>query len=221
MNTIIFDMDGVIVDSEYTYLQSKTKILNQLGYDKDISYQYQFMGTTYQYMWEKMKEELNLEESVDYYINLMNQERQNMINEDGVKAIKGVQTFIAEAYRMGFKLGVASSSPIVEIKRNLTELELINYFDVYVSGEEVNNSKPFPDIYQYAMEKLDKKPYECIAIEDTLNGATSANRADLYCVGFKNPDYPAQDLSLADKVVTSFKDLDLQALKHLNREGRE
>lgn len=65
MKNIIFDMDGVITDSEYTYLISKTEILKEEGIDKEISYQYQFMGTTYEYMWQTMKDELNLPLSIE------------------------------------------------------------------------------------------------------------------------------------------------------------
>ena len=60
MKKIIFDMDGVIVDSEYTYLESKTEILKKAGRARPIDYQYQFMGTTYEFMWQKMKDELEL-----------------------------------------------------------------------------------------------------------------------------------------------------------------
>lgn len=60
MNTIIFDMDGVLIDSEYTYFESKTNILKDAGYDIGVSYQYQFTGTTYNYMWQTMKDELKI-----------------------------------------------------------------------------------------------------------------------------------------------------------------
>ena len=69
MKKIIFDMDGVIVDSEYTYLESKTQILHAAGKDLPLSYQYQFMGTTYEFMWQTMKDELGLSEGIDYYIS--------------------------------------------------------------------------------------------------------------------------------------------------------
>lgn len=213
MNTIIFDMDGVLIDSEYTYLESKTKILNDAGYNKDISYQYQFMGTTYDYMWRTMKEELGLPLEVSDYINDMNQRRKEMIERDGVKPIKGVQKFISDLHAAGFKMAVASSSPKADIEFAMESLDLKQYFEYLVSGEEVENSKPAPDVFLYAASLLDVKPENCIAFEDTKNGSLSASYAGMYTIGFENPDYPKQDLSAADEIITDFNQVNINELK--------
>lgn len=212
MKTLIFDMDGVIIDSEYTYLESKTEILHEAGHKKEISYQYQFMGTTYDFMWQTMKDELNLPESIDFYINEMNQKRAEMIKRDGVIPIKGVQAFIKELYEAGFTLGVASSSPKREIELAMNELNIGQYMSALVSGEEVEHSKPEPDVFLKAAELLGVDPTECIAIEDTKNGSLSAHRAGMYVIGFANPDYPEQDLSVCNDKVSSFDQIDIQSL---------
>ena len=215
MKVIIFDMDGVIVDSEYTYLMSKTEILNDLGFDKDESYQYQFMGTTYEYMWGKMKEDLGLVQPVSYYIKLMNQKRKKLIVNDGVKPIKGVCRFIEELHANGFRLAVASSSSRYEIEYNLKELDLLKKFEVLVSGEEDTSSKPAPDVYLKVSNLLKISPSECIAIEDTKNGTVSAAKAGIYTLGFDNPSYPSQDLSSANEIFNDFISLDIDSLKQL------
>lgn len=87
---VIFDMDGVIVDSEYIFLSTKTEMLLDEGIDTDISYQYQFMGTAFEFMWKKIKEEKNLPGEVSEYIDEMNRRREKKIEKDGVRAIKGV-----------------------------------------------------------------------------------------------------------------------------------
>lgn len=207
MKAIIFDMDGVIVDSEYTYLESKTRILNEAGYDKPISYQYQFMGTTYEFMWQTMKDELGLPETIQHYISQMNALREKMIEEDGVLGIKHAKEVIASFKAKGYPLAVASSSPKHEIIRNLNELGLKTHFQHLVSGEEVEHSKPAPDVFLRAAELLEKDPKDCVVIEDTRNGVRAAKAAGMYCIGFKNPDYPAQDLSLADQVVTDLTEM--------------
>ena len=94
MKEIIFDMDGVIVDSEYTYLESKTQILKDAGFEKPVSYQYQFMGTTYEYMWQTMKDELGLPEDIQYYIGEMNRIREEMNTKNGIIGIKNAQELI-------------------------------------------------------------------------------------------------------------------------------
>lgn len=206
-------MDGVLIDSEYTYLESKTKILNDAGYNKDISYQYQFMGTTYNYMWSTMKEELGLPLEVSDYINDMNQRRKEMIERDGVKPIKGVQKFISDLHAAGFKMAVASSSPKADIEFTMESLDLKQYFEYLVSGEEVENSKPAPDVFLYAASLLDVNPENCIAFEDTKNGSLSASYAGMYTIGFENPDYPKQDLSAADEIITDFNQVNINELK--------
>lgn len=210
MKTIIFDMDGVIVDSEYTYLESKTQILKDADREKPLSYQYQFMGTTYEFMWQEMKDELALPEDISFYISEMNRIREEMIQRDGVRAIKHAQAVIKQLAEEGYELAVASSSPKAEIIRNLTELGIIEYFKQLVSGEEVERSKPNPDVFLRAAELMGAEPANCLVIEDTRNGALAAKAAGMYCVGFENPDYPAQDLSMTDVKVTDLSKINFK-----------
>ncbi len=215
IKTVIFDMDGVLVDSEYTFLETKTDMLKTAGFPKDISYQYQFMGTTFEVMWTIMKEELGLPESISFYINDMNERREVMIARDGIRAIKGAQDLVKRLFEAGFKLAVASSSPKHEIVRAMTELGLVDYFEVLVSGEEVAHSKPAPDVFLAAAERLGVSAQDTIIIEDTKNGSLAARRAGAYVIGFENPNYPAQDLSNADIIVTDYQELTIEKLQNL------
>ncbi|MEB5951772.1 HAD family hydrolase [Enterococcus innesii] len=210
--TVIFDMDGVIVDSEYTFLESKTAMLHSEGHLVDESYHYQFMGTTAEFMWEKMKEELQLQKSVSAYIEEMNRRRKALITRDGVKAIPHVQTLIRQLAEANFQLGVASSSHKKEIEENLDQLQLRNYFTEIVSSEEVARSKPFPDVFLKAASLLSANPQQCIVIEDTINGCKAAKAAGMYCIGFANPAFPVQGLP-ADQTIIDFRDLNVQELK--------
>ncbi|CAM3042281.1 HAD-IA family hydrolase [Lactococcus laudensis] len=212
---VIFDMDGVLVDSEYTFLETKTDMLKTAGFPKDVSYQYQFMGTTFEVMWTIMKEELGLPESISFYINDMNERREVMIARDGIRAIKGAQDLVKRLFEAGFKLAVASSSPKHEIVRAMTELGLVDYFEVLVSGEEVAHSKPAPDVFLEAAERLGVSAQDAIIIEDTKNGSLAARRAGAYVIGFENPNYPAQDLSNADIIVTDYQELTIEKLQNL------
>lgn len=215
IKTVIFDMDGVLVDSEYTFLETKTDMLKTAGFPKDVSYQYQFMGTTFEVMWTIMKEELGLPESISFYINDMNERREVMIARDGIRAIKGAQYLVKRLFEAGFKLAVASSSPKYEIVRAMTELGLVDYFEVLVSGEEVAHSKPAPDVFLAAAERLGVSAQDAIIIEDTKNGSLAARRAGAYVIGFENPNYPAQDLSNADIIVTDYQELTIEKLQNL------
>ena len=215
IKTVIFDMDGVLVDSEYTFLETKTDMLKTAGFPKDVSYQYQFMGTTFEVMWTIMKEEIGLPESISFYINDMNERREVMIARDGIRAIKGAQDLVKRLFEAGFKLAVASSSPKHEIVRAMTELGLVDYFEVLVSGEEVAHSKPAPDVFLAAAERLGVSAQDAIIIEETKNGSLAARRAGAYVIGFENPNYPAQDLSNADIIVTDYQELTIEKLQNL------
>lgn len=215
MEAVIFDMDGVLVDSEYTFLESKTALLKDAGFEKDISYQYQFMGTTFEFMWTKMKEELGLPLSVAAYIREMNERREAMIERDGIKEIPHVKEVVRQLSEADFKLAVASSSPKVEIERAMDALGLTKFFDFLVSGEEVAHSKPAPDVFLKAAELLNVSPKDCLVFEDTKNGSRAAKAAAMYCIGFENPVYPAQDLTAADEVIHDFREVDAFRLKSL------
>ncbi|GMA46496.1 HAD family hydrolase [Tetragenococcus muriaticus] len=208
MNTFIFDMDGVIVDSEYTYFNSKSDILHEEGHDVPDSYHYQFMGTTPNFMWQGMKDEFDLPKAVNEYVMEMNRRREEIIQKDGVQLIANVKDLIKRLYQAGFKLGVASASRKEEIIYNLRELGLDAYFSQAVSAEEVVHSKPEPDVFLHTADLLGAVPDNCVVIEDTKNGSRAAKAAGMYCIGFANPGYPKQDLSWADKVVTDFREID-------------
>ena len=158
LEAIIFDMDGVLVDSEYTYFQSKSQILSEAGHEVEDSYHFQFMGTTSDYMWEKMKQEFSLPLSVAEYIQQMTALRQAMIKRDGIRVIPHVQEFVKGLSQAGLKLAVASSSSLAEIKVNLAEIGLSEYFSEVVSTEEVEHSKPAPDVYLAAAERIGIMP---------------------------------------------------------------
>lgn len=204
---VIFDMDGVIVDSEYIFLSTKNEMLIDEGIDTDITYQYQFMGMTFEHMWKIMKKEKNLKKEISEYIEEMNKRREVLIQKDGIKPIKGIKDFINFLKKQGYTIAVASSSPKHEIIRNLKALEIDEYFTVKVSGQEVENSKPAPDIFLRAAELLGANPEKCIVFEDTKNGSTAAKSAGMYCIGFANPDYPAQDLKVCDKIITKYEEI--------------
>ncbi|EGJ27478.1 HAD family hydrolase [Streptococcus porcinus] len=203
---VIFDMDGVIVDSEYVFLSSKTEMLLDRGIDTDETYQYQFMGTTFDYMWRVMKEECQLSDSVEKLIAEMNDRREEIIARDGVRAIKGIKELLSYLVDLGYQLAVASSSPKADINRNLSELGLTQYFAITVSGEEVAHSKPAPDVFLRAAELLGAIPEKTFVFEDTKNGSLAAKAAGMICFGFVNPDYPKQDMTACDEVFEKFED---------------
>lgn len=207
LEAIIFDMDGVLIDSEYSYFEAKDSILKDEGITVPGSYHSKFMGTSYQYTWETMKAELGLKKSAPVYIAEMIKRREEIIKRDGIKSIKGAKDFVKRLKTADAILAAASSSPLTEIEKSLTEIGIYTDFAIITSGEEVEHSKPAPDVYLLAAKRLGITAKNCLAIEDSPNGSIAVKKAEMVGIGFANPDYPTLDL-VSDRIVTTFSDLD-------------
>jgi beta-phosphoglucomutase-like phosphatase (HAD superfamily) len=121
----------------------------------------------------------------------------------------GVVEYLDKAVEIGLKIGLASSSDRAWVVNHLTELDLIHYFDVVCTLEDVKLVKPDPDLYQKAVAGLDLLPDQVVAFEDAPNGILAAKRAGLYCVAVPNSVTRSLDLSGADLILDSFCELPL------------
>lgn len=219
LEAIIFDMDGVLIDSEYSYFEAKDSILKDEGITVPGSYHSKFMGTSYQYTWETMKAELGLKKSAPVYIAEMIKRREEIIKRDGIKPIKGAKDFVKRLKTADAILAVASSSPLTEIEKSLTEIGIYTDFAIITSGEEVEHSKPAPDVYLLAAKRLGVTAKNCLAIEDSPNGSIAVKKAEMVGIGFANPDYPTLNL-VSDRIVTTFSDLDYAKCQEIYQQFR-
>lgn len=209
---VIFDMDGVISDSENVNVLAKHKLLESLGVKVDWHYHDQFLGTTYEFMWGKMKEEFHLPEDVAYYVQAAEHKRDELILKEGLQPIPGAVELIQRIHKAGIPMAVASSSSKRNIISNLTMLGVFGYFQELVSGEECKNGKPDPEIFLKAASMLKKEPANCVVIEDSINGIRAGKAAGMKCIGFANPEAMEQDFSQADLVVSDFNTLTIEQL---------
>lgn len=209
---VIFDMDGVISDSEYVNILAKHKLLQNLGIEVDWNYHDQFLGTTYEFMWEKMKEEFHLPEEVSDYVQAAESQRDKLILRDGLRPIPGVVELIQRLYRAGIPMAVASSSSKRNIISNLSMLGIYRYFQEIISGEECKNGRLDSEIFLKAASMLRKEPENCVVIEDSIHGVQAAKTAGMKCIGFANPKAADLDFSLADLVVSDFNTLTVERL---------
>ena len=109
--------------------------------------------------------------------------------------LDGIRKLLDELKSCGIKIGLASSSSKEFIELILNKLGVIEYFEVIISGEDVQKSKPAPDIFQKAAEALNVEPSNCLVIEDSGHGVKAAKLAEMKCIGFNNPNSGKQDLS--------------------------
>jgi len=215
LEAIIFDMDGVILDSEYGFVNSKQQVLQELGVNIDKTYHYKFFGTTFEYVWTEMKKEFNLPISVEEGIERGEKIRKEIKERDGLKTIPGVLDLIKHFHESGVKLAIASSSPMEDIIETVETFNIKDCFEVLVTGRDCENSKPFPDVFLKAAEELKVDPKNCIVIEDSKNGTIAAKAAGMVCIGYNNPEFNCIDLSKADKVIEYFKDIDINICKNI------
>jgi len=213
IKAIIFDMDGVIIDSEPLYYQIQKGFFKELGFSVSKQEYNTFIGAGMQLLWEKLHSKHNLPYTVEQLVAMNNVLiYKTFSNSDSLRATDGFYSFLTYIKEMGIKTAVASSTSKKIINVILSRLGVIHEFDVIISSEEVLLGKPEPDIFLRAANKLNLKPTNCIVIEDSKNGVEAAGKAGMRCIGFSNVNSGNQDLSSANIIVESFTDIDLNKL---------
>jgi len=213
IKAFIFDMDGVIVNSEPELVKIEIEYMANLGVEitkKDLD---EFVGTNSYYMFDKLKKKYNLKKTVNELVDEVRGIYLDHIQlKENVNAIDGVIPLIKKLHNRGIKMVVASSSPVSWIEKIIETLEIREYFQELISGDFVEDSKPAPDIFLYALDKLNVKKEEAIVIEDSENGVKAANNAGIKVIGYEGDETSNQNLSYADMVIKDFNELDLDEL---------
>lgn len=204
---VIFDMDGVIIDSEPIHYWVNQRLFKELGLDINNQEYSEFIGCSNNDMWRILKGRYNLQESIAELINHQLEENIKYLDHNKEKPITGILDLLEKLKANNFKIALASSSPMKYIARVLEEFAIEEYFGIKVSGEELARSKPNPDIYIKAARLLDEPVQKCIVIEDSYHGVTAAKKAGMKCIGFKNTNSGKQDISEADLIVDSIEDI--------------
>lgn len=212
LKTVIFDMDGVIIDSEPMHAASAVEALKQFGADISTAYCYQFIGSTTAHMVETIIKDFNLTTTSEPILEAIKKENQKALDLEGYLIIPGVRELIKELYKHGIQLAVASSSTQKEIETVIKSLGLMKYFDKLVSGCDVPKPKPAPDVFLRAMKELGASPDTSLIIEDSMNGTIAAKKAGVACIGFANPNSGKQNLNNADVIIESFESIDYEFL---------
>lgn len=208
IEAVIFDMDGVLVDSEPIYFEIERASFAHFGAYPDELEHHGYVGVTLETMWQRVleKHQLNfsLEEVLAYHKNNV---MEIMSSHNQLKPMPHLESWLDWLKNKQVPVAVASSSPKVLIELIMDKTGLGRYFNIKVSGEEVPHGKPAPDIFLHAAELLGIKPSACVVIEDSRNGVKAAKSAGMRCIGYNNPGSGSQDLSLADLSITGYEQL--------------
>jgi beta-phosphoglucomutase-like phosphatase (HAD superfamily) len=217
LEAVIFDMDGVLIDSEPFHLVVNEKIFANLGINLGEEEYHSYIGTTHKDMWSTIKKRYNLPQSVPELVNMQVSGNINYIKNEEIEPIKikGVSRLLSNIAQENIRIGIASSSPTEVIELVINKLRLSDYFSAIVGGEKIKRGKPSPDIFLKAAKRLKSKTCDCIVIEDSKNGVLAAKAAGMKCVGFKNPNSGNQDLGKADLIINNYDSLNISTLKNL------
>jgi len=195
---VLFDMDGVILDTEKLYTRFWCEAAQSLGYPMTHEMALGMRSLSREVGEKQLKAYLG--ENVDYQ-QVRNKRIEMMsafIKENGVELKPGIHELLAFLKEKGIKTSVATSSPLDRTKEYLSQVGLVDSFDELVSGHMVAHGKPAPDIYLYAASKLGLKPEECLVLEDSPTGLLAAYRAG--CIPVMVPDQDMPDEEVKNRV---------------------
>lgn len=216
MPAVIFDMDGVIIDSEPLYFRVEQELFQSLGIDISQEFHSNLVGLSMRRIWQMIKQQNNLPQSIAELMEIHHRLMIDLIrNSPGLETMPGLLPLLEDLQENQIKCAIASSSSRELIGEILSRLDIIRYFQVIVGGDEMAESKPDPTIFLSAARQLGKKPDQCLVIEDSRNGLLAAHSAGMCCVGLKNPNSGSQNLQEADLIITGLSQLDLNIITEL------
>lgn len=214
---VIFDMDGVIIDSEPIHFTCEKEMFKQFGIAVSDEEHNRFVGTPDETMWSILDSRYGLPVKIAEAIQLCRSLYMSGLKKYPIVPIPHIPELLAELAGKGFSLALASSSPHEQINYILETFGFKAYFQATVSGEDVREGKPNPDIFLKAAQMAGVAPWNCLVIEDSHHGVTAAKKAGMTCIGFVNPNSGSQDLSQADQIVHSFRDISAGMIRSLLR----
>jgi HAD superfamily hydrolase (TIGR01509 family) len=201
---VIFDMDGVLVDSEPVHLRLEREIFARLSLPVSEDEHHSYVGMSPRSMWTAIKSRYGLQQEVEALVAAEAAIKVREIANLPLPAIDGVSQLLRTLREDGYELAIASSSPQALIDAVTEKLGWRQQFLHAVSGEAVGRGKPHPDIFLTTAAMCGRVPAQCVVIEDSSNGVRAALAAGMKCIGYVNRNSGSQDLRNADLVVDNF-----------------
>lgn len=216
LKAVIFDMDGVIVDSEPFHSKAFYALFDELEIEVTPSLYSSFTGKATLPICEEICTQFSVKQTPEELVARKRIHFKKIFEQDpSLQLIEGVLERIKEYHAAGLTLVLASSASMPTIHSIFSRFELYPYFKALLSGADLKASKPHPEIFQKATKATGFTAQECMVIEDATNGIKAAKAAGLFCVAFRSFHSKNQDYSLADKVIERFSEIALDQIKPL------
>jgi HAD superfamily hydrolase (TIGR01509 family) len=212
IRALLFDFDGLILDTESPIYQSWQEIYRSYGLELPLSSWEKIIGTAeilfdpFIDLQTKLQRPLNIKYVEDHRLH----RETNLILAQPIMA--GVMDYLSDARRLGLKTAIASSSNREWVTGHLERLQLLDFFDCIRTSDDVRNTKPDPELYLSALSCLDLNAEQAIVFEDSPNGILAAKRAGVFAIAVPNRLTNGMVLDRADMRLASLKDIPLEEL---------
>jgi beta-phosphoglucomutase family hydrolase len=211
IRAVIFDLDGVIVESEDAHIEAERQTFQEHNVKISAEELHTYTGTMAKVMFTELIAKYKLNTTFEE-INSQKEEILLKLLDQDAEPTKGVLNLIQELKRRGIKLAVGSSSNRKLVNYILNKLNLTHTFDCVITAEDIEHSKPDPEIFLKAATELGVKPNQCLVIEDSKLGVEAAKSAGMKSIGYRNPHSGNQDLSKADAIIDDFSKVDIEKM---------
>lgn len=212
IRAVIFDMDGVVADTETVAFIADCNVLKSIGAVKSEKDYVRSVGMPARQVYNRILNEKDIDADVNELLEKREAEVGRVIASEGLKQAGGFNEIVRKLKEKSYKVALASSASRRTVNKVLAALKLRNVFSLIVSADDVKMNKPAPDIYIEAARGLNMSPEECVAVEDSETGVTSAKSAGLKCIALRTEQTAEHDLSAADVIVKSLKEIKVDAL---------
>lgn len=182
LQLVIFDMDGLLFDTEMIYYRATKKAAEEIGLDLPFENYKKLIGITDEETKEILREMYGQDSPIPKIMDTYRPWFEKIIAEEGIVVKPGVEKLLNVLDEKGIKKCIASSSMRPVIERNVKLAGLNGRFDFYISGTEVENGKPYPDIFLACIERADVAADEALVLEDSYNGLLASHRANIPCI---------------------------------------
>lgn len=208
LKSVLFDMDGVIVDTEPLHKKAYYKMFDEVGIDVSQTLYESFTGQSTLNICKRLVDDFKISEAPETLVSIKRKHFKYLFeNDESLALLDGVEDLIKEYFENGLQLVLASSASMPNINRIFERFDLNQYFVAKLSGADLKESKPHPEIFEKAAEVSGHKRAECFVIENSTNGIKAAKGAGIFCVGYNSQHSKNQDYSQADLVIQNFEEI--------------